>query len=462
MAEISKFFNSAPGDTRTYQASDFADYFGSVLSTGLLHTDNTPALEVKCDGNDLRTYVTPGKAIMQGYLYENTSNLYLEHALPEPTLDRIDRIVLRLDKRNQSRYIKLFVKQGTPSANPVPPDLQRDDFIYELSLAQIRVRANTSTLNPADLIDERLDENLCGLVHSLISIPTSQFQAQWDAFMASVQDEGFTPRTDFDAHLADTTKHVTQAEKNTWNSMQKHKVTADNGTAILISGQDLNNLVNTGFYNGENLINSPDGSASWFYVEVIRHTNSANYVIQKAFKLTGTQPTFYMRIRDGGTWSAWSENLFTSVSDGKAQLESTITAKGGTVTKAGAVPTFAELVSGVNSIPTGKKYSTGLLAPVSSGPYTVGGLTFTPSVVWVYATSGINYGNGVEYGLVLVHPNLYAFNGVKGIVYDPRNYGSGATFITSSDTNYSINSDGFTVNFLSNHLYKNFYYYAVE
>lgn len=46
MAEISKFFNSAPGDPRTYQASDFADYFGSVLSTGLLHTDNTPALEV--------------------------------------------------------------------------------------------------------------------------------------------------------------------------------------------------------------------------------------------------------------------------------------------------------------------------------------------------------------------------------------------------------------------------------
>jgi hypothetical protein len=240
MAEISKFFNSASGDPRTYQASDFADYFGSVLSTGLLHTDNIPALEVKCDGNDLRTYVTPGKAIIQGYLYENTSNLYLDHALPEPALDRIDRIVLRLDKRNQSRFIKLFVKQGVPSSNPVPPDLQRDDFIYELSLAQIRVRANTSTLNPADLIDERLDENLCGLVHSLISIPTSQFQAQWDLYFnakkdeidaetlnylqqlssniasfeqewdtwfSGIQNEGFASAEEFNAHLADYVKH---------------------------------------------------------------------------------------------------------------------------------------------------------------------------------------------------------------------------------------------------------------
>jgi hypothetical protein len=178
--ERSLFFNSAPGDERTYQASDFASYFGNVLSTGLLHTDEIPALEVKCEGTDLRTYVEPGKAIMQGYAYENTSNLYLDHALPEATLDRIDRIVLRLDKRNQSRFIKLFVVQGVADDNPVPPALTRDEFIHEISLAQIRVRANTSTLSPADLVDERLDENLCGLVYSLISIPTSQFQAEWD------------------------------------------------------------------------------------------------------------------------------------------------------------------------------------------------------------------------------------------------------------------------------------------
>jgi hypothetical protein len=273
MAEISKFFNSAPGDPRTYQAGDFADYFGSVLSTGLLHTDNIPALEVKCDGNDLRTYVTPGKAIIQGYLYENTSNLYLNHALPEPTLDRIDRIVLRLDKRNQSRYIKLFVKQGTPSENPVPPELQRDDFIYELSLAQIRVRANTSTLNPADLIDERLDENLCGLVHSLISIPTSQFQAQWDLYFnakkdeidaetlnylqqlasniasfeqewdtwfSGIQNEGFASAEEFNAHLADYVKHpafaVTTGSANAYEVTLNPAPTAyEDGFGIVVA-----------------------------------------------------------------------------------------------------------------------------------------------------------------------------------------------------------------------------------
>ncbi|PUF85658.1 MULTISPECIES: phage tail protein [unclassified Geobacillus] len=286
MAEISKFFNSAPGDPRTYQASDFADYFGSVLSTGLLHTDNIPALEVKCDGTDLRTYVTPGKAIIQGYLYENTSNLYLDHALPEPTLDRIDRIVLRLDKRNQSRYIRLFVKQGTPSENPVPPDLQRDDFIYELSLAQIRVRANTSTLNPADLIDERLDENLCGLVHSLISIPTSQFQAQWDLYFnakkdeidaetlnylqqlasnitsfeqewdtwfSGIQNEGFASAEKFNAHLADTASKFTNINLNIIDmavELETLKGATLNGVTANIFIETFQNLNDINLMNG--------------------------------------------------------------------------------------------------------------------------------------------------------------------------------------------------------------------
>lgn len=213
--EKSIFFNSAPGDPRTYQASDFAKYFGEVLSTGLLHTDNLPALNVKCTGVDMQTYVVPGKALMEGYGYENTTDLYLEHGLPESSLDRIDRIVLRLDKRNQSRFIKLFVKQGLSDVNPVPPDLQRDEYIYELSLAQIRIRANTSTLQPVDLVDERFDQVLCGLVSSLISVPTSQFQEQWDEWFkvtetyeqqfndwfAGQQSEGFVTQTEFDNEL---------------------------------------------------------------------------------------------------------------------------------------------------------------------------------------------------------------------------------------------------------------------
>jgi hypothetical protein len=262
--ERSIFFNSAPGDPRTYQASDFADYFGDVLSSGLLHTDSLPALQVQCDGTDLRTYVEPGKGIIQGYAYENTTNLYLQHALPEATLDRIDRIILRLDKRNQSRFIKLFVLQGTAAASPVAPALTRDEFIYELSLAQIRVRANTSTLVPGDLIDERLDENLCGLVYSLISIPTSQFQAQWDNWFGSntatyeqewndwfsgIQDSGFASAEEFTAHKADGVSHITAQERTDWNAKEtpdgSRKKVEQTDFKVFKSGKDAEGILTT-------------------------------------------------------------------------------------------------------------------------------------------------------------------------------------------------------------------------
>lgn len=189
MAEIFKFFNSAPGDERWHYASDFADYFGSVLSSGLISNGDSPVgLQVTVNTGTMTTSVNVGRALIKGYSYENTTPLTLTHSIPEQTLDRIDRVVLRLDLKNASRFIKVFVKEGVSALEPIPPTLQRDQYIYELSLAQVRIRKNTSSIVVSDIKDERADENLCGIVQSLITVPTSVFQQQFDAWFASIAD----------------------------------------------------------------------------------------------------------------------------------------------------------------------------------------------------------------------------------------------------------------------------------
>ena len=189
MAEIFKFFNSAPGDERWHYASDFADYFGSVLSSGLISNGDSPVgLQVTVNTGTMTTSVNVGRALIKGYSYENTTPLTLTHSIPEQTLDRIDRIVLRLDLKNASRFIRVFIKEGVSALEPVPPELQRDQYIYELSLAQVRIRKNTSSIVVSDIKDERADENLCGIVQSLITVPTSVFQQQFDAWFASIAD----------------------------------------------------------------------------------------------------------------------------------------------------------------------------------------------------------------------------------------------------------------------------------
>lgn len=219
MSERYLFFNSNETDKRYYQAQDFAEYFGSVLSSGLLHTDEVPNLVVSVEAGTMNTVITPGNAIIKGHLYENTTPLKLTHTIPEPTQDRIDRVVLRLDLKNNSRFIKLFVKEGVSAASPTAPSLTRDQFVYELSLAQIRVRKNTVQLLGSDLIDERLDEDLCGLVYSLISIPSDQLQ-NW---ITSRIDE---LRIEADAGLTSYLQAVAIAEDALQTAIDAHLVNA--------------------------------------------------------------------------------------------------------------------------------------------------------------------------------------------------------------------------------------------
>ena len=210
MPELSYFFNAnevSPGVyDREYLASDFAKYFGSVLSTGLLHVDEQPSLKVVVQNGTLETIIEPGQAIMKGYRYDNTTDKTLTHNIADPTLDRIDRFVVRLDLRNSERTITTEIKEGDYAANPVPPALQRDNFIYEISLGQVRVRANTSSLLATDFIDERLDEELCGLVYSLISIPSDQLQD----YILARQAELDQASTDYENTISQNTTTASQ------------------------------------------------------------------------------------------------------------------------------------------------------------------------------------------------------------------------------------------------------------
>lgn len=201
MAQNYLFFNSTENDPRTYQASDFANYFGSVLSTGLIHTDEIPGMEVT-HSFGMEVAVDEGKAIMNGHLYENTSSLNLQHNLPPSTDDRIDRVVLRLDHNN--RDIRLHIIEGNPSSDPQPPALTRTASIYEISLAQVYLHGGTSVIDPDDITDERLNSNVCGLANSMLTVPTDQFEAEWQAWFDSIQDQSPTSQADFDAHTNST------------------------------------------------------------------------------------------------------------------------------------------------------------------------------------------------------------------------------------------------------------------
>lgn len=75
----------------------------------------------------------------------------------------------------------------------------------------------------------------------------------------------------------------------------------------LPDGTDLDTVTTSGFYDGVNLINAPNGDTSWWYIVVQRHANSEKYVYQIAIDLNTDDGTFYIRKRMGDVWREWTK-----------------------------------------------------------------------------------------------------------------------------------------------------------
>lgn len=148
----------------------------------------------------------------------------------------------------------------------------------------------------------------------------------------------------FDKHLAESTQ---------W---QRHKLSQDDGVAINISGQNLDNIVKTGFYMGANVDNAPvpKHADNWIYLEVIRHDDK--YILQKAYILNdSSRPhTMFVRTKMVGIWSTWSENIFTSVTHTTQDLTYYVDATNGNDNNNGLSPTtaFKTIQAAVDRLPT--------------------------------------------------------------------------------------------------------------
>lgn len=162
--EKSGFFNSNGGD-RVYDATDFAAYFGDLVSNGIFYraADN---LKVTA-ATGMNVTVRTGSAFINGYNYRNTTPMEFAVATASGVNPRIDRVVVQWS--NVERLIRLAVKTGVAAASPVPPGLTRNGDLYELGIADISVEKGAVSITDDVITDTRLNANLCGLVNSLIS-----------------------------------------------------------------------------------------------------------------------------------------------------------------------------------------------------------------------------------------------------------------------------------------------------
>lgn len=182
--EKSMFFNSREGDRR-YKAEDWADYFSSFISNGVMPLPSS-GLQV-VSGENMTVQLREGKAWINGYFYNNTDYLNLTLDFADGVLNRIDRIVIRWDLTARSILAK--VKKGVPSAQPVAPTLQRDADVFEIAVADVLVNKGATAITQGNITDQRLNGNLCGISAGIIQqIDTTEFNAQLQAWFKEYMD----------------------------------------------------------------------------------------------------------------------------------------------------------------------------------------------------------------------------------------------------------------------------------
>nr|DAM13507.1 MAG TPA: Receptor Binding Protein [Caudoviricetes sp.] len=149
--EYSGFFDGA----NQYGQDDFNRYYANMFENGVSIENGSMTLGVSAEMDNIN--IAPGFAIVKGFYFYNDSEKAIEVSR-DLNYDRIDRIVIRLNLSDKK--VSIEQKLGVAGSNPQVPALQRDNIIYELSLAQIRVPVAGNLI----VTDERYKTELCGAI----------------------------------------------------------------------------------------------------------------------------------------------------------------------------------------------------------------------------------------------------------------------------------------------------------
>lgn len=176
------FFNSVNQD-RLYPADDMTKPYEMLVSNGVFATQlGTPSnyLQVYAEGG-MNVKIKAGRGIFFDKWFLNDSDMVLSLDSAEPTLSRIDSVVVKVDKSENVRAASIEIKKGSPNSSPQPPALTHTDYVREYRLANVTIAPNTGSITQTMIQDTRgLSE--CGWVTSLIQqLDTSTLYEQWQA-----------------------------------------------------------------------------------------------------------------------------------------------------------------------------------------------------------------------------------------------------------------------------------------
>ena len=198
MAFTYGFYNSLEGDRR-YNSIQVSQLFDGIINDGIFLTIGDRFM-VQANGEDLEIKIGSGRAWFDGTWSLNNTD-YLINADPsELVLNRIDAVVLEVNKNIDVRENTLKIVTGIPATEPLRPTLINTEFQTQYPLAYIYRPKGSVVITQAN-VTNAVGTTECPFVTGpLTTMTIDDFVAQWGSEWALWKDN---ISNDFDALFSD-------------------------------------------------------------------------------------------------------------------------------------------------------------------------------------------------------------------------------------------------------------------
>jgi hypothetical protein len=120
--------------------------------------------------------------------FDSAVTLDVDSAEATGTLNRIDRVIVEWPTTDYADKPEVKILKGTSASSAVAPALTNNSTKRQISLARITIPAGTTSLTSGNIIDERLDPTVCGLVTESVTADTSMIARQYNAAIQQLYD----------------------------------------------------------------------------------------------------------------------------------------------------------------------------------------------------------------------------------------------------------------------------------
>lgn len=177
MSVTSGFFNSLNGDRR-YTAEQFSELMDGLINDGVFANIGSAFAVNAATGNGITIGI--GRAWFNGTWLYNDAVLPMNVRAAEALVDRIDALVIEINRSDAVRAGNIMFVYGEPSSTPVRPSLTNTDEIHQYPLAYIYRSAGATSVSQAD-IENMVGTSACPFVTGILEVvDVDQLLTQWN------------------------------------------------------------------------------------------------------------------------------------------------------------------------------------------------------------------------------------------------------------------------------------------